>query len=206
MQTRYDDLDLQFTIDGVHFQVLNMVFEQFERMIPLHSHSKYCYELHYIPYGEGTVTLQGMSHALSAGMLYVTGPHVEHEQHTSDAAPMAEYCVFLRAVRERGARRSTSSIAARFLETTCWIGTDRQNLHPLFQQLFQELHTRDPGFHTVTIALLEQLIVLMTRNYADPLVHGSAAAPQPVPVTQKSILIDECFLYEYATLTLPVLA
>ena len=213
MRTRYDNIDLVFSMEGYTFRALNIVFEQFQRAIPKHSHSDGSYEIHYIPYGHGEVVLNGEKHDLSENALYVTGPHVEHEQFSDPHNPMAEYCIYLRAVREHGDRAEHAAAAAGqdrlvrlFLDKPLWIGTDTQNLRPVMQQLFAELESRRTGYLSEVESLLRQCIIRMVRNYERPEDAGPQTASAIDLFNSKSIILEECFLYEYNTLTLEILA
>ncbi|MDO4284906.1 MAG: AraC family transcriptional regulator [Eubacteriales bacterium] len=204
MRTRYDNLDLSFSLDGYTFRALNIVCEQFLRPIPRHAHSEGSYELHYIPRGLGEVFLDGARYPLRPGSLYVTGPHVEHEQFTDAADPMTEYCIYFH-IQKKESARLLRSLTERFLQTKLWIGEDTQGLLPLFLALFQELSQRKAGFSIEVKSLLQQIIVRMVRNYE----ADSAAAPLPLSHDlheRRSIILEECFLYEYDSLTLPALA
>lgn len=53
MRTLYNDMDIHFSLEGVSFHALNIVFEHFERTIPSHIHGNGCYEIHYISTGHG---------------------------------------------------------------------------------------------------------------------------------------------------------
>ncbi|MFA6663593.1 MAG: AraC family transcriptional regulator [Lachnospiraceae bacterium] len=246
MPTRYDNIELAFQMEGYTFRALNIVFEQFRRVIPRHSHSAGSYELHYIPYGHGEVMLQGAKHELSENSLYVTGPHIEHEQFTDEKNPMAEFCIYLRIEKDKSDRtRYPEHIVKIFLDHPLWIGSDTANIHPLMQRLFAELEERRTGWLTEAESLLKQIVICMVRNYEVCGVmtrqrvssrqnvgiedrrdenwnagsrgigtgnsvpsgsSGAAGSPQVSLFDSKSIILDECFLYEYNTLTLDILA
>ena len=206
LKTRYDAPGIRFTIGGYIFHVLNIVFEQFHRPIPMHRHSEGCYEIHYIPFGRGRVILDGEQHPLSSGSLYVTGPGVDHEQHTDPEDPMAEYCLFLHVSKEKARHSQEGDMAAEFLNTRLWIGTDKEDLEPLMQKLFRELGEKNSGYRIYAETLIRQCIVCMVRNYEiSPL--SEAGAPLPPPETDsKALVMDECFLYEYDSITLEELS
>lgn len=199
MATRYNYPELAFSMDGYRFVPQNIVFEQFHRVIPKHAHSEGCYELHYIPYGCGTVVLDGTECELNADSLYVTGPHIYHEQFSAKENSMAEYCIFLQTKKETGHAPEGRSIVSVFLSTPVWIGKDTQELHPLMKKLFRELEQKQAGYQSVVRSLLQQLIVYMVRNYRAAVPTGSLHASLE---DQQSLILDESFLYDYASLTL----
>lgn len=57
MLTRRDNFNFHFSFGGYDFHISNIVLERFERFIPSHSHSKNSYEIHYIPFGNGTAII-----------------------------------------------------------------------------------------------------------------------------------------------------
>lgn len=138
MRVAFHDLDIQFVIEDLHFHALNFVLERFLRSIPSHSHSKNSYEIHYIPYGYGQAKIEGKMYDVVPNTLYVTGPHIQHEQVPSKEDPMVEYCIYLRIEprNPEGKKRSRDSYVTCFEKTKLWFGQDNQNLHPLMQQIF----------------------------------------------------------------------
>lgn len=199
MVTRYNYPELAFSMDGCRFIPQNIVFEQFQRVIPMHEHSEGCYEIHFIPYGSGTVNLDGETYSLDTDSLYVTGPHISHEQLPAKENPMAEYCIFFQTQMEPGKDVPHRSIVSAFLSTTVWIGQDTQDMHLIMQKLFLELSRKQAGYRSVVRSLLQQIIVYMVRNYRSEVSTGIVPA---TPEDQQSLILDESFLYDYATLTL----
>ena len=205
--TRYNNSELSFHMGRYRIIPQNIVFEQFHRVIPMHAHSEGCYEIHYIPYGSGTVILDGTEHRLTKDSLFVTGPHISHQQIPQKENPMAEYCIFLQTQEDR--RRADSSpstdasILSAFLSTPLWIGRDTQNLHLVMQNLFLELARKQAGYTWIVQSMLQQILVLMVRNYS-AIVPPSADSA--VPGERQSLILDESFLYDYATLTLESLS
>ena len=93
-------LDVKTTIDNTTFLILNIAFEPFFKPLPRHSHGNNSYELHYIPNGLGQAVIDGSSYELTPGTLYMTGPHVEHEQIPSPMDPMTEYSIYFQLQEE----------------------------------------------------------------------------------------------------------
>lgn len=207
MRTLYTDLNIQFEIENITFSVLNLVFERFLRTIPKHSHGSGCYEIHYIPYGRGIVEIDGESHSVVPGTLYITGPHVEHKQKPDKDDPMNEYCIYVQISHKSNKVKSPDeeSFVSLFTDTSKWYGQDTQDMHPLMQQLFQELDHRYLGYMIQVESLLSQCIVKIIRNYQ----HHSASKKHFSAsnlVDSKYIIVEESFLYEYENLTLQTLA
>ena len=168
--TRYNNSELSFHMGRYRIIPQNIVFEQFHRVIPMHAHSEGCYEIHYIPYGSGTVILDGTEHRLTKDSLFVTGPHISHQQIPQKENPMAEYCIFLQTQEDR--RRADSfpstdpSILSAFLSTPLWIGRDTQNLHLVMQNLFLELARKQAGYTWIVQSMLQLLLSLYMNSAA----------------------------------------
>lgn len=209
MKISYTDIPIQFQIQNMQFQVLHIVYEQFHRMIPAHSHGKNCYEIHYIPYGEGTAVIDKKQYPLTAGTVYVTGPGVEHEQLPDDQNAMAEYCVYFKLKSADGKKadkkNGADDAAYLFKNTSFWFGKDTQDIHRLMQLIFQEMDRRHIGYIQKTTALLTELVISLVRCYTHNLRQTKTASSTTVS-EGKQLIAEECFLYEYNTLSLDLLA
>lgn len=202
----YTDLNINLKINDTAFFVLNIVFERFLRSIPRHSHGNNSYEIHYIPYGCGRVNINDQVYEVTPGTLYVTGPHVEHEQIPDESDPMAEYCLYFRLQKDPAAdRKSARSVAHKFEKTHFWFGPDTQELYPLMQQIFFELNHRYTGYMIQVETLLQQCVVKIVRNYEMKQRSDQHFSPSNLG-DSKYIITEESFLYEYETLTLQKLA
>ena len=199
----YNDLNIHFCMEGADFYALKISFERFERSIPSHSHSSNSYEIHYIPYGYGNITLDHQAHTVAPDTLYVTGPFVEHSQTPAKREPMAEYCVYLKTPAR--ARGNPASVAAVFQNTPQWFGRDSQHLHAIMRQIFEELSHQYTGYIIQVETLLQQLIVGMVRNYEGDrasTVHFASASL----ADSNYLIIEESFLYDFREITLQKLA
>ncbi len=209
MQTAFHDLDIQFTLENYKFHALNFVVERFLRSVPRHSHSSNSYEIHYISSGHGQATIDGLVYSVEPNTLYVTGPHIEHEQVPDKQDPMTEYCIYLKiepkAMEKRPEKVSRTSFLHRFETTHFWFGQDTQNLYPVIQQIFYELEHEHTGYLSQVDALLRQLIIQLVRNYEDRQ-ESKIHYPTSNLVDSKYLIIEECFLYEYSSITLEELS
>lgn len=198
----YDKIGLSFQIGGVRCHALKLSYEQMHRSFPSHSHSNNSWEIHYIPYGRGSVTLDHSTHDVGPSSFFITGPHVEHSQTPDLDDPMVEYCIYLKfdAKNRPLIQKNNPEFINRLFMTERFIGTDKQNMHPLMQSLFRELEKQSIGYHTVLEALLTQLLVLSVRNLE---VTGNTEPAAESSVADRNyLIIEEYFLYEYQDLTL----
>ena len=178
MRTLYNDMDIRFSLEGVSFHALNIVFEHFERTIPAHAHGNGCYEIHYISIGRGKLKAGGIYFDLTPNTLFVTGPHIEHAQTPVPDDPMEEYCVYLKLD-----------------------GTSHMKKNAAILPTFTEMPHRYTGFQEQVQLLLPRLVILLVRNYEELRISRTAFAPNNL-ADSKSVIIEEYFLYEYQSLSL----
>ena len=193
-------IDTPFSLDGVSVHVLNIIFARHITAIPTHSHGNHCWEIHYIPAGYGTLYANNICYPVTPGTLFITGPHIEHAQTPDEHDPMQEYCIYLRLRHEQ-----TSSMLSAFCTTPFWFSKDDGQVHVLMQQMFGELNQRRRGYLLATQLLISQLLIELSRRCEAP---TAPFIPHPTLPTRdpNTLLIEECFLYEYASITLPLLS
>ena len=207
MKISYHDLDLKFTMDYLSFYPIHIVCERFLRSIPSHSHSDNGYEIHYIPEGRGKVKIDQVVYQVVPNTLYITGPHIEHEQIPDKEDPMIEYCIYLKLEKRKqdGKKERQASYLKLFEDTRIWFGQDNQNIHALMQQLFSELEKKHTAYKKQAETLLSQLIVSLIRNYENTQEIQNQTKPVDLSYS-KYFIIEEYFLYEYKDLSLETLS
>jgi AraC family transcriptional regulator, 4-hydroxyphenylacetate 3-monooxygenase operon regulatory protein len=207
MRTFYNDLEINFSMEYLNFNALNFAYERFLRSIPSHSHSNNSYEIHYVPYGKGKVKIDNITYLVVPNTLYITGPHVIHEQIPDKEDPMVEYCVYLKIEKKssRKALKSDNSFLQQFENTKVWFGQDNQNIHPLMQQIFLELDKKYAGYLIQVETLLQQLVIQLIRNYENKKVAQKQLSIADLAYS-KYLIIEEYFLYEYKNLSLETLS
>lgn len=203
----YNDLNIMFSIGNTAFYALKIAFERFLRSIPSHSHSSNSYEIHYIAYGQGQITIDHHAYDVIPNTLYITGPHVEHSQIPIKEDPMVEYCIYLKTDTKVVPRtkQTQASLLSSFENTPFWFGQDNQNIHALMQSIFIELDNQYTGYMTQVETLLQQLIVNIIRNYENGQTSSTHFEPSNI-VDRSYLIIEDCFLYEYQDITLEKLA
>lgn len=208
MRKHYPDIRISFPLGKYTFDILNLVYEQFCRIIPSHMHGKDCYEIHYISEGYGHTCINGVYHEITPRTLYITGPHVEHSQIPLPENPMCEYCIYLRISsrpENELSKGDDAAISSAFADTPFWFGQDTCQLHPLFTSLFQLLSHRPAGYLAEADALLRQIVIRLVRNYGKT-TGSSVPLQRPDTSGLASVIIEEYFLYEYAHLSLEELS
>lgn len=204
MPTAFPNHTFTFQLENTTIHASNLVFEQFTHAIPTHSHGANCYEIHYIPAGYGTLHANGNDYTITPNTLYITGPFVEHSQTPLPENPMQEYCIYFRLPKSSPDALDTPILNA-FTSHAFWFGQDTQNLSPLLRDLFTELLHRTFGYEEKVKLLLAQLLILLTRNFQNTTTRTLSSSTS-IAETNKTLLIEEYFLYEYQNVTLDGLA
>ncbi len=204
MKIAYQDRNFFFMMEGISVYVGNIVYECFQRSIPMHAHSDNSYEIHYISSGHGSVTVSGVEYDTRPGTLYITGPHIRHSMVPDPDDPLSEYCVYLKLSPGKDKGKTTASPLELFRSVDNWYGRDRYGIHNLMKTLFSELESENIGYRAVVESIIKQIIIACVRNC-------SRAGKEPADHDLRSgddqyLKIEEAFLYEYATLTLDTLA
>lgn len=90
-----DRLDIQFRWGYYGIQLLRCHLTSFDagQVVPFHKHHDY--EFHFIPRGKGTLVLTEGIFPLHAGMFYLTGPEVAHQQEADPDEDMYELCLHI---------------------------------------------------------------------------------------------------------------
>ncbi len=198
--------DFSFTLGGFIFHISNIGHGLIDYAIPNHNHSKNSYEIHYVTSGHGHAYINGGKYEILPGILYVTGPCVEHAQIPSPDKPICEYCIYLKIEgRSPCSDSAEKALVKHFRQTTFWVGTDSQNISSLLRELFSELANRHAGYFVYVESLLKQFVIKLLRNYeCKPEIYNRTVSPGLID--NKYLTIEKCFLDEYTTLTLEDLA
>ena len=193
-----------FELGCLRVAPVHMRIEQLPADIAAHRHSNISYELHYTQSGRGTVTIDQLTYNILPDTLYVTGPGIEHAQHSDPAEPITEYCLYLNCELSGHAHGDPFSV---FADTHFWMGEDGGRVYPLLQSLVDECRAARPGSREMAEALLRQIIILLARMYRQEASarHDRPSAPA---LTRAGLMpvIEDAFFYRYRTLTLQELA
>lgn len=201
---KYRDLNLPFTIEDVSFQTLSISLEKLDMRLPMHSHSKNSYEIHYVSYGYGKLNSNGTTYEITPGTLFVTGPEVEHEQISDPKDPMTEYCIY---VKVNPGKHIKKSVVYTFLSQPFWFGRGDNVYHELMKQMINELEHREPGYELVLQALLQQVMLFLARKYRTAANTADAFGSSSSGINDLTyLIIEEAFLYSYRDITLESLA
>lgn len=195
------DANISFQLDNLKIKIIQISYGVFYAPYPKHRHGNRFYEAHLVCGGKGTLIADGAEYPLSAGVLYMTGPGVTHEQLTDTTDPMDEYCFQFEISERKGKSSRTSELIK---NTHFWFGTDTQNTRLLFDMLTAEDEKRETGFGKSVVNLASELLIWLARSYS-----GSEKAVDYTRITpddKRMIIVDDSFLYNHATLTLEELS
>lgn len=207
-----DQLNIKLSLDNMLLNVLYVKFGYFYNSMHAHSHSLGTYELHYVPKGYGKLIADGKSYEITPGTLFMTGPAVMHEQVTNPVDPMAEYCIFFEILSgdlsdftPKKAIVNEPLLQRLLLDTPFWIGKDRGNLMSMFALLSDQLTSKRVGWHHMVTNILEMIIICSIQQYT---VHNASEQPLPLKTLDDNrlLLIENSFLYHFASITLEQLA
>ena len=204
MFIQYNNLAIHVSLGGYGFRVLNIARERLCRIIPSHSHGAGCYEMHYISEGRGKVLIDGALHPLAPGSVYIVGPHAAHAQIPDHGEPPVEICIYLQAAPPVDAGQcpfAGGSPAERF-----WMGAGSQRLAEDMDRLFEELRRQDWGYTFLVEALLAQILVDALRSCGREPAGAGRQFSRASLSDARAFIIEEAFLYAYASLTLEQLA
>ncbi|MDL2300967.1 AraC family transcriptional regulator [Lachnospiraceae bacterium OttesenSCG-928-D06] len=204
MKKEFSRLDITFSIDSRKFYVNKIAYGCAYQIVQSHSHGNGCYEIHFIPSGQGRAIIDDILYNLSPGTLYVTGPHVEHSQISDKDNPIWEYCIYI-YVPNAAYNKDASNISDIFLRNKFWFGSDTQDIITTLDQLFSEFERKQLGYQQQIELLLGQLVIKLVRNYEKNKTSGKKYLPSNLQ-ERSSQLIEDHFLFEYQNSKLEDLA
>ena len=183
MRKAYDDLDLTIDMGKLRIKILYLRFVPPSPGKHIKNHCHMSYELHFIPYGRGTLIADGVSYAVEPGTLFLTGPQVYHEQISDLHDPMAECCINFDVTllkkakwKENIPEMEIDEIARTLFETRFWFDRDEHRCIELFEKIADELDRQYIGYCYNIRNYVSQIIINTVRCYSR---HKKAAYPIP---------------------------
>lgn len=188
-------INYSFRLEGQMIHFLMITHGTITKAIPMHSHSKNSYEVHYIFDGKGTLNVQGTLYDLFPGILFLTGPEIAHEQQPDPDDPMQEECLYFYLENEiSDAEKGPVTDVLR--AHPFWYGRDTQGMDATLQMLHKELEQDQIGHNAFMNACFQHCLVRLVRNMA------SCSQPEPEGTSPVQLKIEDAFLYQYKDLTL----
>lgn len=204
---KYRDINVEFAVAGVNFSVVSLAEEMLEAPMPMHTHSKNSFEIHFIASGEGVLNTGERTYRITPSTLYVTGPGIPHEQISDKGNPMKEYCLYIKADRVAEEAMRQDAFMKPFFDNPFWFGLGDAGFEATIHELFSELMMARTGYELVVKALMEKIVVLLVRRYSEKenILQGSTAK-RSINEDLMYLIIEEAFLYNYVDITLEGLA
>ena len=168
----------------------------FTSSIPSHAHGKDNYEIHYIPGGRGKLILDDKSSELSAGTIFIAGPHLRHAQETDKESPLCEYCLNIEVHAKKPEEAAFWDDLGNLM---IFDGTDAEWL---FKAIYGEAERQGICYKDAIQAYLKLLVIYLKRH-AGSSTKEKGKEPE---AGRCAIIIEECFLSGYADLTLEALS
>ncbi|WP_246035339.1 AraC family transcriptional regulator [Dictyobacter kobayashii] len=94
-----DRLDIRFRWGRYGIQVLRCHLTTLKAGCVIQAHKHRDFEFHFIPSGTGAVVLEDGHYPVHAGMFYLTGPHVIHQQEADQCEQLDELCLHIDIVK-----------------------------------------------------------------------------------------------------------
>ena len=189
------EVNYSFSMEGHKIHILMLTHGTITKAIPSHSHSKNSYEVHYIFGGKGTLTVQGNAYSISPGILFVTGPGIEHAQNPEAGNTIQEDCLYF-YIEGEGTPDKNSPVIHALRSCPFWFGQDTQNIADTIRMIQEELPLHQIGHAISMNACFQRYLVQLTRNMVSvPTQELTDAGPV-------QLLIENAFLNRYKDLTL----
>ncbi len=200
-----------FSFEEAIIYALMINYRNFSEPLPMHSHGKKTYELHYVTHGSGHVILENERYPLSSGSIYITGPKIQHEQIPDANDTLTEFGCFL-LLDKVG---KNSPLLDIFLKHPDYIGEASREISYLTKKILSERKNPGLGSDIIIPLLLSELLLEWIRLMSpDKHIHFQNEESSPeenfhmsfLSERNMQLLIDEAFLLEHATITLKRLA
>lgn len=198
VQIQLDDVEIAFKLDNLSLRAEQVSYGIFNDSCTRHHHGSHFYEAHLICGGKGALIVDNTEYPLHTGHLYMTGPNIDHEQLTDPHDPMAEYCL---GIEIKKLKNTPATAFSNILsDTHFWFGEDKNGeCRKLFERLEWESLHRSIGYAINVQSIVSSILVELVRNYT-----GYAPSDRErlsTPDAKRMLVIDNCFLSQYADIT-----
>lgn len=190
-------MDLTFYYNGDKIQIFK-IFSGTLDFVPMHSHSKNGYELHFIESGSGILNTEDGRYEINKNTLFMTGPNVLHKQTPNSDNPMHELCVYLKIP----SRQNNSEIIKAFASKAFWIGKSTPEIKHILKQMIDEHEKNSIWKKDILSSLAIRLISELTRIYYPESVSSSSKAESTDLNESRSWIIDQLLLDDCSNVTL----
>lgn len=193
-----NDLDIKVKIGNRIVNILYLSYGENFGNIVKHSHIG-CYEVHFIPSGQGTVYINDEKYDITPGSLYITGPNIIHEQISMPSDPMAEFCMCFEFIGKEDAT-AFNCVADNDLEfickllekTTFWFGYYQNECIKLFNEIISEANNKCIGYYEIIKDCIKHILIMVVRCCTQNLA-SSSRIPLKTVDDRRLVIIDRYF-------------
>lgn len=169
-----------------------------EDIVPMHSHSKNGYELHFIDYGKGILDTEESRYNLAKNTLFITGPKLLHKQTPDKDNPMHELCVYF----EISNLKKDNGIVSKFASQNFWIGKSNAEIRRLFKQMVFEDEKNSIWKDDILSSMSIRLISEITRLYFPDNANQANEKAATDLNESRSWILDQLLLEDCSNVTL----
>lgn len=167
------------------------------------------YEIHYVTGGRGTVRLRDSQLDVQEGMVYITGPDVEHEQISDPSHVLMEYCLGFEMLHTKHDKTCYDYDADYVLDklgkVKFWSGAGSDACFSLWSKIASEANAQKIGCYSNISSCVLQLLIETARSVCGP-IQIKTSLPAKLPEDRRSTLLDSYMLWAFADTTLEGLA
>ncbi len=198
---KYDDIDISIKLGSYEVNVLYLRYTPKIAIDLIFNHAHSSYELHFIPQGNGFLYTNNKAYVLKDNSFYITGPQVYHMQKSHDNNPMSEYCINFE-FKETSVDTASewNKIIKRFINTDFFISDNASDSIKLFDEIFNELKSKQVGYFEKVKMLISNIIINCTRLYNNNY-PSEYEAPLKTLDTKRRLIIEAYFMKYFLNLT-----
>ena len=153
---------LHFAIESMQYNIMN------HHLNKSHAHGDYCFEIHYVQKGNGALFIDYKEYPLSEGMLFITGPHINHAIYPKNDTSLEELNIYFtldkKTLNKIPMSQEWSNLISLLTNNPFWIGTDRLKVHELMEKMFNAVHKKDKNYKITVSGLFIQFLATLTNN------------------------------------------
>lgn len=191
-------MNITFYYNKNKIQLFKIFSGTLSEIVPMHSHTKNCYEIHLIDYGSGVLETDCERYSLSKNTLFITGPKLLHKQIPDKTRPMHELCVYFRI----SDLKKENDIVSRFASQSFWIGKSNAEIRHLFKQMVEEKEKGSHWQEDILSSLSIRLISEITRLYFPDNTHQKKETAATDLNESRSWILDQLFSDDCSNVTL----
>ncbi|MGN1328658.1 MAG: cupin domain-containing protein [Eubacterium sp.] len=178
---------INFTWNGVLFDITDIGGGPLGKDIPRHSHAKNSYELHFITGGTGELVTDTKSYKLKEGDFFITGPSFYHAQNADKKDPVKDVFIMLQTVNSD----KSNAISSTFLNTHFYFCESFKN--EIAREILCEYRHKQTDYKSAVSGLSAKLLTDIARLLLPP--SFNEVLSEEGLNDRRFIIIEQAFLY-----------